>query len=269
MKRILIILPPLLTVLAALAMLWHGPIAQFAHYNDFADEVTLFGVPNALNVFSNLGFLLLGVWGWGCLRAHAAHPPLREGWAGYRLMLLGLILVGLGSGYYHLAPGNARLVWDRLPIALVCAGLLAAVRAETRPGRVDMRATLGVLLLCAVSSVLWWQFTDSAGQGDLRPYLLLQTLPLVLIPLWQAAYDAPRADRIAFGLAMAMYVLAKAAELHDRQILAALGLISGHSLKHLLATGALALILVRLVARTHEGALRPAGTQRHPVLETI
>lgn len=258
MKRILPVLPTVVTLLAAILMLAHGPIAQLAHYHDFADQRTLFGLPNALDVLSNLGFLLLGAWAFGRLRPHSASPALRASWPGYQVMFAAMMLVGLGSSYYHLLPDNARLLWDRLPIALLCAGLLTAVRAETRPG-VNTAATLGFLLFWALAAIFWWQWTDAHGNGDLRPYLLLQSLPLVLIPLWQAAYGAPRADRVAFGLAMLVYVLAKLAELSDHAIFAATGLISGHSLKHLLALAALGLIVARLVVRTHGSRLLTYG----------
>ena len=59
----------------------------------------------------------------------------------------------------------------------------------------------------------------------------------------------PGADRLAFGAALAIYVLAKFAELNDHEIAAALGVVTGHTLKHLLATGAAALIVGRLVRR--------------------
>jgi hypothetical protein len=170
-------------------------------------------------------------------------------WPGYRLFLLGLILTALGSAYYHLAPDNARLVWDRLPIALICAGLLAAVRGETQPDA-DARSTAAWLALFAVASVAWWAYTDQQGQGDLRPYLLLQAPSLVLIPLWQRLYASPRRDRICFGIALLLYIAAKAAEVYDHQIWMALGWISGHTIKHLLATAAAAVLAGALVART-------------------
>jgi hypothetical protein len=50
-------------------------------------------------------------------------------------------------------------------------------------------------------------------------------------------------DRIAFGAAALLYVAAMVAELMDRPLLAALGRISGHTLKHLLGT-ATATVLV-------------------------
>ena len=49
--------------------------------------------------------------------------------------------------------------------------------------------------------------------GDLRPYLLLQILPLVLIPLWQWIYRARAATGSHSASALALYAVAKVAEL--------------------------------------------------------
>ena len=47
-----------------LAGLWaRGPIPQDAGYHDFADQRLLLGVPNLLDVVSNLAFLIVGVAG--------------------------------------------------------------------------------------------------------------------------------------------------------------------------------------------------------------
>jgi hypothetical protein len=78
---------------------------------------------------------------------------------------------------------------------------------------------------------------------------LLQGLPLILIPLWQAIYRAPRTDRIAFASAMVLYIVAKAAELLDHEIAAAFGFVSGHTLKHLIATAATAAVVWGLTRR--------------------
>ena len=128
-----------------------------------------------------------------------------------------------------------------------CAGLLAGVLGEVR--RRDSANMAILLAVAAVASVAWWRFTDLAGADDLRPYLLLQVLPIVLIPLWQWIYSSPAADRLAFGCALAIYVLAKFAELYDHEIAAVLGPLTGHTLKHLLATAAAVLIVARLVFR--------------------
>jgi hypothetical protein len=242
-KRLLIHLPLAVTVSAGALLLAHGPIPQLAHYQEFADQSALPGVPHAADVLSNIGFAAVAAW--GMLRLW---PMCSAGRYGYRLFLAGLLLTAFGSGFYHLAPDDARLVWDRLPIALACAGLLAGVRAECL-SKPDARTDAWLLGMFAVLSVAWWYFTGQQGAGDLRPYLLLQCLPLILIPLWQWIYRAPRRDRIAFGCALVLYVAAKFAELADHQLLAALGVVSGHTIKHLLASAAAAVIVARLIAR--------------------
>src|SRR5262249_127160 len=76
-----------------------------------------------------------------------------------------------------------------------------------------------------IASVLWWNIT-----GDLRPYILVQFGPLViLIPALWFVRDA------RFLLAvLAFYALAKLAEFYDRTLFAVLP-VSGHTIKHVLA----------------------------------
>jgi hypothetical protein len=270
MNRLLTCLPLSITLLAVLAMLVHGPIPQLAHYHDFADQRSGFGLPCVADVLSNAGFALLGLGGVASLWARRATPSIKAGWPGYCLFLIALVLTAIGSSYYHLAPDNARLVWDRLPIALACAGLLAGVRAETRPASNGLLFML-IVVTGAVASVAWWRFTEQQGAGDLRPYLLLQGLPIVLIPLWQAIYRAPVADRRSFARAVGLYIVAKLAELHDFELLQLFGWISGHTLKHLLATAAAAVLVSRLVRRVREGEARAyvageSGSRAVPVI---
>ena len=245
--------PAAITVGTIMLLALHGRIAQPAHYHEFADRSAALGLPHAADVFSNVGFALVAIWGWLTLHPRRDSDQLRAGWPGYRLFLIGLLLTAFGSSFYHLAPDNARLIWDRLPIALICVGLLVGVRGDTQPG-VKANIETGVLSLYAVASVAWWAYTDSIGADDLRPYLLLQGLPLILIPLWQAIYRAPRTDRLAFAAAMGLYVVAKIAELHDHEIANALGFVSGHTLKHLIATMATAAVVWGLNRRFSAGA---------------
>jgi hypothetical protein len=248
LKRSLVHLPLLVTVVLCALLLAHGPIPQLENYHQFADRAVMWGVPNGADVFSNLGFALVAAWGLLRLWPMQGVASLDAGRHGYRLFLMALLLTSIGSSFYHLAPDNARLVWDRIPIALACAGLLAAVRAECLAKPSSRAATVG-LSMFAIASVAWWAVTERQGAGDLRPYQLLQGLPLVLIPLWQWLYHAPRGDKLAFGCAIALYGAAKCAELGDHALLSALGVISGHALKHLLAAAAAAVLVARLVER--------------------
>ncbi len=248
MRPVIRLLPTALVLLAGAALLAHGPIAQLANYHAFADQRPWLGLPNGADVLSNLGFGLVALW--GMARLWPARGEAGPG-AGYVLFLAGLLLTAFGSSFYHLAPDNLRLAFDRLPIALVCAGLLAGVRADLRGHATLVRDTV-VLALCAGFSVGWWAWTEAAGAGDLRPYLLLQGAPLVLVPLWQAIHGAPRADRLAFGAALLLYIAAKVAELNDQSLLTMTGALSGHTLKHLLATAAAGLLVARLAARRRD-----------------
>ena len=232
-------LPTLSIGLIGLAAVVHGPIEQWANYHDFADQTSFFGVPHSCDVLSNLGFALIALWGLG--RLAAGRMVSTFGAAGYRLFLVALLLTAFGSGWYHLTPDNGRLIWDRLPIALACAGLLAGVRGEAH--RRDSGVATLWLSLFAVASVGWWQLTEQAGRGDLRPYLLLQAAPLLLVPLWQWIGQAPAAERKAFGGALVLYAIAKWAEIYDHQIAAITAPLTGHTLKHLLAAAAAAVIV--------------------------
>lgn len=234
-------LPPLIVAALVIAGLIHGPIAQLANYHAFADRSIVLGVPHAGDVVSNLGFAVVAVW--GLLRL----PATGHGGAGYRLFLVSLLLTAFGSAVYHLAPDDARLVWDRLPIATACAGLLAGVRGEAL--RRDSRSAAAWLSLFAVFSVAWWYGSELEGNGDLRPYLLLQILPLLLIPLWQAIGDTPWRERRAFAAALVLYALAKWAEINDHEIAAVTAPLTGHTLKHLLATVAAGVIVATLARR--------------------
>jgi hypothetical protein len=246
MQPIKRIAPTLIVILGLAALLYHGPIAQPADYHAFADTRSLLSLPNALDVLSNVGFLLAGAWGLWSLKSIPDNLASSITRPAYFAFMVALMLTALGSGYYHLAPDNARLVWDRLPIALACAALLVGGFAETH--RQVHKFALPVMLLVAVVSVIWWAVSERLGVGDLRPYLALQAAPLILIPLWQWANGKPTRDRAAFGCAVLLYVFAKLAELNDAQLHALLGLVSGHTLKHILASLA-ALVLTAEMLR--------------------
>lgn len=227
---------PQLLVAIALAMVValavHGPIPQDPGYHHFADTRALSGVPNFWNVASNLPFLLVGIAGvrW-VLRALPVLPPALQ--PAYLVLFLGVALVGLGSAWYHLHPSNDTLLWDRLPMTLAFTALFAIILGEHVAPRFGPRL-LWPMLVAGVLSVLYWHATERAGVGDLRPYALVQFLPVVLIPVILLLY--PRPGSAGLWIALGAYVAAKLLEQFDVQVYAALaGIVSGHSLKHVVA----------------------------------
>jgi hypothetical protein len=226
--------------LASLAIFAWPPIHQPLDYHRFADSRALFGLPNFWNVASNLPFVLVGIAGLAWLAAHVTRVDrcLRAAWL---VLFVGVVLVGLGSGWYHLAPGNATLVWDRLPMTLAFMAFFAIILGGHIDGKLA-RLSLWPLLAAGVASVLYWQRTD-----DLRPYVLVQFLPVLLIPLIMLLY--PRRGTGPVWVALGCYVLAKLLELFDAQVFAALGgTISGHSLKHVAAAMGMWALLAGLKA---------------------
>lgn len=264
MKRHHRYVPTVAIAIVAALMLLHGLIPQLERYHDFADHSLWAGIPHAADVLSNLGFAVVALWSAIRVWPQRHHPALGAGCVGYFVFLLALVLTAVGSTYYHLAPDDWRLVWDRLPIALACAGLLAGVRATLAP-RVNVKIEIIGLALFAVASVAWWYVGQKNGSGDLRPYLLLQGAPLLLIPLWQAVYGANRADRLWFGFALLLYVSAKFTEVHDHEIHAMLGWITGHTIKHMLATAAAWVLVARLIRLT---STPPIDAQTYAALTT-
>ena len=200
-------------VLAVGFMIAGPAISQDPDYHHFADGRTFFGVPNFCNVISNLAFLPIGIA--GLLRNRSA-------WA--RILFTGIALVTFGSGYYHWAPSDDTLFWDRLPMTLVFMGLTAHAIGLWAGELWEPRLLLPLTLLGA-ASVVWWRVT-----GDLRPYAVAQFGPaLVLIP---AAVSVARVRGL--GPAAWFYVLAKFAEAGDSWLYLHAPF-SGHTLKHLLA----------------------------------
>ncbi|MGB6638059.1 MAG: ceramidase domain-containing protein, partial [Bradyrhizobium sp.] len=143
-----------LMIVSLAALLPLPPLLQDQSYHQFADQRELFGIPNFWNVVSNLPFIAVGVA--GLLRFRRDATTL--------VLFTGLFLTGFGSSYYHLNPNDATLFWDRLPMTLCFAAILAAVVEE----RVDAKAgamLLRPLLAIGIFSLLLWRWTD-----DLRLY---------------------------------------------------------------------------------------------------
>jgi len=158
-----------LAVAVGIAALFVPRTPQPLSCHQFTDRRSWLGIPNFGDVVSNIPFLVAGFWGLGFLCRTSSRERFidaGERWP-YAFLFLGLLLTAGGSAYYPLAPDNARLVWDRLPMTLVFMPLVAAILAE----RVNVKLGLGVLpLLIAVGmgSLIEWHWSEQQGAGDLR-----------------------------------------------------------------------------------------------------
>jgi hypothetical protein len=225
-----------------------SPLAQDPAYHAFADDRTLLGIPNFWNVVTSVPFFVVGAWGLMFLAKHPdTVPGLRSIWT---VFFIGILVTMFGSGYYHLAPDNASLGWDRLAMVIGFMGLFALVIGEYLSKHWANRL-LKPLLLVGAFSVWYWLSTEARGAGDLRPYAVVQFLPMVMVPLIILLRRGHSDLGPYFGLMIVFYAAAKIFEFYDETVFTAGELLSGHAIKHLLAALGAASLLAGLHRRAH------------------
>ncbi|WP_111641585.1 alkaline phytoceramidase [Marinimicrobium alkaliphilum] len=242
----------LMTALAALFLILVGFLLpafdQPDGYHLWVDQRTLGVIPNAGDVFSNIGFFLVGCAGLFTLATGRAFIHGRHEARLWGAFFIGLIATAAGSGYYHWHPIDATLVWDRAAMALTFCALFGALVSD----RIGARAGVllfAALLVYALTSIFYWYAGRLEGAGDLRPYAMVQVALFVLIPWILWLYPARYSHSSFYLLALASYALALISEYFDRAIFEATAVISGHSLKHLLGALAAAWLLLMLRRR--------------------
>jgi hypothetical protein len=230
---------------AALAAM--SPIVQDQGYHAFADTRPLLGIPNFWNVVSNLPFVAVGAAGLAFHRRDAAATAL----------FVGIFLTGFGSSYYHSAPDDGTLFWDRLPMTIGFMALLAGAIGE-RFGGTAGHLALWPLLALGAASLLWWRWT-----GDLRPYVWVQFYPCLVLPILYVWFPATTGTALLITAA-ALYGLSKALEYFDRAVYVGTGaIVSGHTLKHLAAAAA-CYALLRYIAQRRPLAPAAGGARAAP-----
>lgn len=246
-----LVLSLLAVALAGLAWML-PPIPQPLVYHNFADQRAFFGLPNCLDTGSNILFLVAGAAGLCFLssvpaRRRAFIRPAEA--VPYTFFFFAVLLAGLASGFYHLAPDNGRLVWDRAAIALALMSWLAAIIGE----RVCLRAGLWLLvplILFGLGTAGYWSWSEAIGRGDLRPYALMQVLPMVLVPLMLRLYPPRYSNDRDILTVIGLYLLALLADRGDYPVFTLTnGIISGHTIKHLIAALAVFWVLLHLRCR--------------------
>jgi hypothetical protein len=234
-------------------------LRQPESYHHFADDRTLAGIPNCLNVVSNVAFLVAGLMGlWFVAgRDHFIDPRER---AAYVVFFLGVCGTCFGSSYYHWAPRDATLAWDRLPMTLAFMSLLAAMIAEHVSVTAGARL-LWPLVAAGAASVWWWRWTE-----NLWPYMAAQYYSIFLIG-WLLLFFPPSYTRSHDLLTVTgFYILAKIAEALDERIYAWTGWISGHTMKHLIAAVAVYWVLRMLRKREPRASMAHIASSPRPKL---
>lgn len=230
--RALRILAGMLVLLGALIAFTYPslPAKDPASYFDFADKIAQLGIPNFNDVISNLGFLIVGLYGLLQCFKNRNLDPARRAFAA--VLSVGCLLTAFGSSYFHLFPGPETLFWDRLPMTFIFASIIAAAIGD-RIDRTTGLYALGALLIFGIWSV--WGFNQNLL--TLRPYLILQFGGMLFVLLLTWLRPSGEIHNHTLWAAFALYGLAKIFEISDEPIFDFTGLIvSGHTLKHIFAT---------------------------------
>ena len=227
----------LIGVLGLLLLIFLEPIKQSQAYHDFSDNQAFSCVSNFWNVMSNIPFLIIGVWGMLKLDSIAKNK------LHYFILFLGIALISIGSGYYHLNPNDSTLIWDRLPMTIALMSLFSIVISEFvsySKGKLILFPTLTL----GVFSVLYWSYS-----GDLKLYILVQSLPILAMPVILVFFNSKYTLTYGYWLLLITYLVAKLFEYYDNQIYEMIGTLGGHPLKHFMASVGLAILLYTYIKR--------------------
>lgn len=231
-----------------LGLFFADPIPQPQGYHHFSDQSEIISIPNALNVLSNLPFLVVGILGVVALVKNTELKIINANKIAYYALFVGSALVAFGSGYYHLWPNNQTLLWDRLPMTVAFMALFSIVITEFVSIKFG-RLSFIPFILIGLSSVVYWHITEANGAGDLRPYIVVQFFPILAMPVMILCFTPSFNQSKGYWWLFFAYLIAKLLEHYDAEIHSLLGVISGHSLKHIAAAVGLFILLHSYKAR--------------------
>lgn len=218
----------IITLIGITIVFIFNTIPQDQNYHKFADSTALFSIENFWNVISNLPILFAGIMG----MIYSLNEPKQNFKEGYFLFFTGISLTSIGSCYYHLMPNNYTLLWDRLPMTIAFMSFLAITFSEFINLKFA-RNFLYPLLIIGITSVVYWYVSESIGSGDLRFYILVQFLPLILIPFIILFFKSQSNIARYIWMILLTYLVSKLFEITDYQVYQFVKIISGHSLKHI------------------------------------
>lgn len=241
---IVLLLVSVITVLTVFSFV--PAIPQELSYHNFANDNSFASIPHFLNVITNAGFIISGIWGVVILKRHRINSVMV--WS----LCIGMVLTGIGSAYYHYNPHNETLVWDRLPMTIVFSSFFAEVYAYYFNQKHAFYIWV-LTLITGLASIAYWYYTESIGDGDLRLYAIVQFLPMVLITIIVFTFsDQNKTLHLPFLVMFLCYATAKIFEYHDNTVYEQTHSIGGHCIKHLFASLATACIVWNIKRRCND-----------------
>ena len=177
-------------------------------YHNFADKRSFIGIPNIINIISNIAILIPAIY------LFLQDRKKDES----KILIFHVILLSLSSMYYHYNPSDKTLFYDILMIATTSMIVLILIS--------DTDHKL-LLYIYGIISILYWKYT-----GDLRLYLLI----LIGVPIY-IIYKYIKNDKLRkyIYIITIINILLRISEHNDNLIYKlSNNKISGHSLKHIL-----------------------------------
>lgn len=217
-----------------------GPLPQDPSYHLLADTRTCLGViPRAGDVLTNLAIFAAGLFGLALRPRMTVAPEARTA---VDVLIAASILTAFGSAYYHWAPANATLIWDRLPMAIVLMSLLVLVMAD-RVHPLFARHALWPFTALGVASVILWGVSEAMGQGDVLLYLIVRICTVAAIALLLILRQPRHTGTKWLVAALVSEIVMTTFERWDQEVFNQTGgIVSGHSMKHVMAGVALAFV---------------------------
>lgn len=239
-----------MTMSIAVGLLAWGPIALQA------------GVANGVNAVFCLPMLVAGVWGWRAIGRNNWPALLQTPW---RWCFVCIVATAGLAAANHVWPSDLGYLATQAMAAGAFSLLLCGFLAERVDARFGSRrasaAALGMVALATAMS-------SFGTTTDLRPLLLLQLLPVLLIPAGALSLPGQHTRKADWLLILGLYALARMSDLGDGAVFRFTGgLVSGHALMHLCLAGAAARLAYRAstttaasAAATESGGLAQAST---------
>lgn len=231
--------------LAAGLLAW-GPVRLTVDVHHYADTRSWAGLPHALNVLACLPLFAAACFGVMTTWRSAWGNEVRHPWMAFHGFAA---LSALGSAVYHGSPSDeayllAHGATSGAFVMLTCGALAERVHRSFGSWRGLTAAAL--LLLASLSLVATGHLS---GQGaDVRPLLLLQVLPVLLIPAGAISLPGVYTRLRDWLVILATYALAKLLDLGDTLLLDLTGGLSGHTAMHLALAGVAGWLAYRAAA---------------------
>ncbi len=228
-------------VIALVGIFLIDKIPQNSGWLQFADRRSFAGIPNFVNVISNIFFIFIGVYGLrfvivSQLKSYAFEFEWER--VAPAVFFLGILLQGIGSIWFHLEPSVERLAWDQFPMTFIFMGVFGTLVGD-RIQSDTPNSIYGSLLFLTSLTAGWWTWMIINGAGfDIRPYLFVQFFPLLVMLIVLVFFPSRYTHETDYWIVLLFYACSGFFEAYDRQIFEILVVISGESLKHILLAGA-------------------------------